>query len=229
MSSDKFRNKYRIASARAQWWDYGNNAAYFITICTAHRENYFGKITNGKMILSEIGEIASKCWAETPQHFPFVDLDMYIVMPNHLHGIVIINKNKNMRISPNTRMDNVVDATDMADTGNVGDATDMADTGNVGGRDAINRVSTANRPPPNPPPNPQNAPTKKTGGFAGNKNPMTNDNLSHIIRWYKGRVTFESRKIHAGFAWQTRFHDHIIRNDIEFRRIACYIKNNPAK
>ncbi|MDR0692127.1 MAG: hypothetical protein LBF69_03720 [Prevotellaceae bacterium] len=108
MSSDKFRNKYRIPSARAQWWDYGNNAAYFITICTAHRGNYFGKIMNDKMILSEIGEIANDCWAEIPQHFSFVDLGIYIVMPNHLHGIVIINKNKNLRTSPNN-MDDVVD------------------------------------------------------------------------------------------------------------------------
>jgi putative transposase len=49
---EKFRNKYRIASARAQWWDYGRNGLYFITICTANREHYFGKIVNGKMILS---------------------------------------------------------------------------------------------------------------------------------------------------------------------------------
>jgi hypothetical protein len=57
---------------------------------------------------------------------------------------------------------------------------------------------------------------------------MINDNVSHVIKWYKGRVTFESRKIHAGFAWQTRFHDHIIRNNSEFQRIARYITDNPA-
>jgi hypothetical protein len=44
--SDKFQNKYRILSARAEWWNYGWNAAYFITICTAHREHYFGEIIN---------------------------------------------------------------------------------------------------------------------------------------------------------------------------------------
>ena len=50
-------------------------------------------------------------------------------------------------------------------------------------------------------------------GFAGNKNPMLNDNISRIIRWYKGRCSYEMRKFHADFAWQTRFYDHIIRND----------------
>jgi len=57
---------------------------------------------------------------------------------------------------------------------------------------------------------------------------MLNENLSRIIRWYKGRVTFESRKIHADFRWQSRFHDHIIRNDESFKNITNYIKNNPT-
>ncbi len=57
---------------------------------------------------------------------------------------------------------------------------------------------------------------------------MLNDNLSKIIRWYKGRTSFESRKIHADFAWQPRYHDHIIRNDESFQKISEYIKNNPA-
>ena len=52
--TEKFQNKYRIASARAQWWDYGNNAAYFITICTHDRQHFFGKIMNGEMQLSPL-------------------------------------------------------------------------------------------------------------------------------------------------------------------------------
>ena len=65
--------------------------------------------------------------------------------------------------------------------------------------------------------------------ITGNKNPMLSDGLSKIIRWYKGRVSFESRKIHADFAWHTRFHDHIIRDDEAFHRIKDYIHNNPIK
>jgi hypothetical protein len=56
---------------------------------------------------------------------------------------------------------------------------------------------------------------------------MLNENISRIIRWYKGRTTFESRKIHADFAWQSRFHDHIIRDEISFENISAYIKKNP--
>ncbi len=62
--SDKFKNKYRIKSARLQNWDYGWNAAYFVTICTKNRESFFGEIVNGEMQLSPIGEIANLLWYE---------------------------------------------------------------------------------------------------------------------------------------------------------------------
>jgi len=68
----------------------------------------------------------------------------------------------------------------------------------------------------------------ETGGFAGNKNPMLHQNISRIIRWYKGRCSFEIRKIHADFNWQSRFHDHIIRDARSFETIQNYIANNPA-
>ena len=67
----------------------------------------------------------------------------------------------------------------------------------------------------------------KRGGITGDKNPMLHDNISRIIRWYKGRCTFEIRKIRADFAWQARFYDHIIRNSDSFNRISEYIKSNP--
>jgi hypothetical protein len=60
-------------------------------------------------------------------------------------------------------------------------------------------------------------------------NPMLHENISRIIRWYKGRTTFESRKIRPGFAWQTRFYDHIIRNRTSEDNIRRYIWNNPAR
>ncbi len=92
MMSKKFRGKYRIESTRLRYWDYGSNAAYFVTLCTKHRAHYFGEIRNGKMYRTEIGEIAHRYWQEIPQHFPFVKLGEFIVMPNHVHGIIIIDK-----------------------------------------------------------------------------------------------------------------------------------------
>jgi len=88
---EQFKNKYRIASARAPWWDYGNAGAYFITICTRNREHFFGEINDGKMILSSIGVIADLLWHEIPNHANNVELDAFVVMPNHIHGILILN------------------------------------------------------------------------------------------------------------------------------------------
>jgi putative transposase len=88
---NKFQNKYRIPSARLQTWDYANNGAYFITICTKNRKHYFGKIENNEMQLSEIGKLAENFWLEIPNQFSFIELGNFIVMPNHIHGIFIIN------------------------------------------------------------------------------------------------------------------------------------------
>jgi len=85
-----FKNKYRIASARWQQWDYTNPGAYFITICTKNRICYFGKCEKQKMYLNEIGKMAEKFWFAIPQHFHNISLDEFVIMPNHIHGIIII-------------------------------------------------------------------------------------------------------------------------------------------
>lgn len=89
---EKFQNKYRISSARWAAWDYSSNAAYFVTICVADRVHVFGRIVDGKMILSPLGQSAEDCWNEIPAHFPFVELGAHMVMPNHVHGVVAIAK-----------------------------------------------------------------------------------------------------------------------------------------
>jgi len=63
---------------------------YFITICTYKRECLFGDVVDGEMLLSEVGEIAEACWQQIPDHYPQVILDGYVVMPNHVHGIIEI-------------------------------------------------------------------------------------------------------------------------------------------
>jgi len=90
--SELYRNKYRSDTARALWWDYGRNGAYFITICTKDRKHFFGKIDSEKMELSATGEIAEKMWYEIPNHHEYVELGGFVVMPNHVHGIILLNK-----------------------------------------------------------------------------------------------------------------------------------------
>ncbi len=88
----KFRNKYRIESARLQGWDYRNPGAYFITICTHNRVHHLGKCKDDKMKLSTIGLIVQGCWFEIPRLNHHVRLGEFIVMPNHIHGILILDE-----------------------------------------------------------------------------------------------------------------------------------------
>ena len=78
----------RRRAMRLLGYDYTQPGAYFVTICVQHRKCLFGTITDGKMQLNEIGQIVIDCWNHIPQHFPSVELYEYVVMPNHIHGII---------------------------------------------------------------------------------------------------------------------------------------------
>lgn len=170
-----FANKYRIQSTRLQNWDYGSNAAYFVTICTKNREHYFGRVVDGRMVLSDIGGIVETEWLKTFEMRPDMNLTMgeFVVMPNHFHAIIMIGENDY----------------------------------NATRRGAMHCASTAT---------------------ATNKFGPQSKNLASIVRGFKIGVTKNARMIHADFAWQSRYHDHIIRNDESFRNISNYIVNNPA-
>ncbi len=103
--ADLFQNKYRISSTRLQSWNYGNAGMYIITICTKNRECYFGEITivRGRdamhgvstMNPTEIGKIAYDEWFKTPELRPDMNIELgeFVVMPNHIHGIILIGDN----------------------------------------------------------------------------------------------------------------------------------------
>jgi len=78
-------------SPRLQGYDYAQGGAYFVTICTHNREHIFGSIQNGNMSLNEIGQIALTCWNAITDHFASVELDVSVVMPNHVHGIIVLS------------------------------------------------------------------------------------------------------------------------------------------
>jgi putative transposase len=187
MVDKKYKGEYRISSARLKNWDYGSNAPYFVTICTGNKISYFGNIQEGQMHLSDLGQLASKYWLEIENKFPFVVLDHFVVMPNHVHGIINIAKDGRDAIY---RVSNGAENTD-----------------------AINRVST----------------DRRIGGITGNNNPMLHESLPRFIHWYKGRCTFEMRKTYTKFSWQPRYHEHVIRNEESYLKIAEYIQNNPLR
>ncbi|NQV17320.1 MAG: transposase [Armatimonadetes bacterium] len=85
--------KFHSRSIRLHNYDYSQSGAYFITICTHQREWLFGEIRNEKMLLNEFGNIARNEWIETPKIRPNIELGEFIIMPNHIHGIIWIKDN----------------------------------------------------------------------------------------------------------------------------------------
>lgn len=89
--TDLYQNKYRIASIRLSYWDYRSNGVYFVTICTKNKKHYFGSINaQDQPVLTPAGDIAYRVWEEIPAHFPFVRLGPFVIMPNHVHGLILI-------------------------------------------------------------------------------------------------------------------------------------------
>lgn len=98
---DKYKNKYRIKSARKLNWDYSSKGTYFITICTKNREHFFGEIRNGEMHLTELGEIVKSEWLKTPiiRKDMNIELGEFVIMPNHFHCLITIKYNEYNRPS----------------------------------------------------------------------------------------------------------------------------------
>jgi REP element-mobilizing transposase RayT len=85
--------KHQRRSIRLKGYDYSKAGAYFITICTHCKECLFGEIIDGATKLNAYGEIVEKCWCELPNHYENICLDEFVVMPNHIHGIIVITYN----------------------------------------------------------------------------------------------------------------------------------------
>jgi putative transposase len=85
------RQEYHRRSMRLEGYDYSLPGAYFITLVTYNRECLFGEVANGEMQVNQYGKIVQRAWMDLPFHYPQVSLDTFVVMPNHVHGIVIIN------------------------------------------------------------------------------------------------------------------------------------------
>ena len=81
-------------------YDYANAGAYFVTICTHQKQSVFGQIESGAMELNQCGQVAERIWRDIPIHFPSVDLDEWVVMPNHIHGILFIDDGRARHASP---------------------------------------------------------------------------------------------------------------------------------
>ncbi len=82
-------------SIRLRGYDYTQAGAYYITIVTSNRESFFGNVVNGEMLLNEIGTLARDCWLAIPAHHSHTDVDEFVIMPNHVHGVIVIENDPN--------------------------------------------------------------------------------------------------------------------------------------
>lgn len=105
-----FKEKYRIESARRPGWDYSAAGYYFVTLCTKNRIRHFGRVINGDLELTPIGEVVVEEWIRTGELRPNVELDEWILMPNHMHAILVIThpvppkENADKKIPPPSRL-----------------------------------------------------------------------------------------------------------------------------
>lgn len=206
--SDLYLDKYRIGSIRKKGHDYTSPGAYFITITTDAKINWFGSIKKGKMRLSPIGEIVREEWLKSEIVRENIQLDEWIIMPNHIHGIIIINERsvetgrwavssniKNKAISPHIK--NKVVSSNI----NNNDHNIKINDKNIKIND--NRYRTIALKP---------------------------NSIGSIISQFKSICTKRIRnKGFKYFKWQNRYYDHIVKNEKELNKIRFYIKTNPIR
>ena len=100
MTTEHNSEKHYRRSVRLKDYDYSQTGAYFVTVCTHNRECLFGEVADGEMILNDAGRMVRSVWNELPTRFPGLELDAFVVMPNHVHGIIVIHGRSESRIRP---------------------------------------------------------------------------------------------------------------------------------
>lgn len=206
----KFRNKYRIQSNRMPERDYSGNGIYFITLVTQNRECNLGQINHGEIILSDFGKIVRDEWLKSFEIRHELDLDEYIIMPNHLHAIVLLDKTKYEQLKwPD------------GDSNGAHDSHDSNDSHvQTHGRASL-QSTTASQSIQKPPT--YRKPQSISSFIAGFKSAI-NSKIDHYIDQNNLDIPKYNRNNQF---FQSNYHDHVIRNHAEYLRIKNYIISNP--
>jgi len=217
-------------SVRLKEYDYSQEGLYFITICCNDRACLFGEIINGEMILNANGIIAYNEWLKTNEIRSNVELDVFVIMPNHMHGIIIIKNDDHRRgvlhtpgSTAHTPGSSVHTPGSIMHKPNLSTSTNsiMNEFDNESHLSVIEQ-GVCNTPLQNP--NVCNIPLRSPSNTIG-----------AIVRGYKSAVTKQMNILGSGtynqstIVWQRNYHEHIIRNEQSYQNIADYIVNNPAK
>jgi REP element-mobilizing transposase RayT len=182
-------------SIRLRDYNYANTGAYFVTVCCQNREFLFGEIINGKMILNEYGNIAKNTWNELPQHHFNIKLGEFIVMPDHIHGILEI----------------IAGVAGNAPTGHM--MTDISPKPGTLSTIIRSYKSSVSK---------QIHDHNRVGALPATPPSLQTPYVQHNDQIVKNAPIFANTLI-----WQRNYHEHIIRNETEYAKIANYIKNNP--
>ena len=193
-------NIHHRRSIRLQGYDYSSEGLYFITICCHNKVCLFGHVMNGEMVLNEYGQVAFNEWMKTPEIRPNVELGEFIVMPNHIHGIIRITRRGESH-SPNIESN----SSDFGgDSRGVLNTPDFGDDNKMGESVSPQRYSPRLRGP--------------------------SQTIGAIVRGYKSAVTKQLNALGVGRkVWQRDYYEHIIRNEQSYYNISKYIINNPSK
>lgn len=210
-----FQNKYRIESARLNNWNYNSMGAYFITICTKKHTHFFGDIVP----ISSESSVETPCLASLNEITP----DLSIETPNmaSLQSMMVLSKigqivHTEWMKTPKIRPDMNLFLDEFIVMPNHFHAIIII------GKNKYNKHPLSN----------SSISSVETPCLASlnsllQKPGPQRNNLSSIIRGFKSTVTVQARLIDPDFAWQTRFHDHLIQDNKEYNRILKYIRNNP--
>lgn len=190
-------------SIRLKGFDYSSEGAYYVTIVAQGRECLLGEVVDGEMRLNEYGKIVQKWWDEIPIHFSNVELGAFVIMPNHVHGIIyIIEERRGEVLSPR----------------NDPNANNLNDT-NQGGMSLSNDIPKNNN--------------QDAGKLGGETPPLRKPTLGQIVAYFKYQSTKEMNKIETPNAitrfWQRNYYEHIIRNEKELQQKTDYILDNPSR
>jgi putative transposase len=195
-------------SIRLNGYDYSQAGAYFITICCQEMKHRFGEIVNGEMILNEYGKIAYHEWKKLKDRFANIELDVFQIMPNHMHGIVVII-GPSLAVAQNEIAQNNNSINGIIDE-NKNFINEIAQNNN-----SINGIIDEN--------------------WAGASPARTTPNIGDIVGAYKSLVfnlclaIYKSKNELMGKLWHRNYYENIIRNENSYRNISNYIINNPAK
>jgi len=187
-------------SPRKKEYDYRLTGSYFITICTHEREFLFGDVVDGTMQRTALGEIAHDCWLTTSDHFPHVEVDCFVVMPNHIHAIIIIY-----------------------------DQQQNSDENKINDADVRNRHACSLPTPPIQPTTPTRGIYKNgryipPGAKSGSLGAIIGSYKSAVTKIANRTLADPPSRL-----WQRFYHDRIIRNEKEFNMIRQYVLSNPAR